>query len=378
MSVPRRPTTTATATAVTGPVRSTVVAATLVVVALLAAACGGSSSSQAGPSDDTTAKVTTVRVLTHDSFSMSDEVLADFEAESGIRIEIVSAGDAVQVVNQAVLTAGKPQGDVLFGIDNNTLTRAYDADLFVPYASPALADVPAELQLDPEHRVTPVDVGDVCLNYDRAWFADAGVPVPTTLGGLADPRYKDLLVVENPSTSTPGLAFLLATVAEYGPDGWQAYWKDLQTNGVAVADGWETAYNDLFSANGRSGNRPLVVSYASSPPFEVADPATTPADQAPTGVIPGTCYRQIEFAGILRGSSNVDAAQQVIDFLLSVPFQTDVPEQMYVYPANERATLPEIFTTYSTTITDPYQLTPEDVGANSSTWVVDWTRLGIG
>lgn len=370
MRVPRR------STAATPKARALLLAPLL--VALVAAACGGSSSGEVGSSDDTTPEVTTVRVLTHDSFSVSDEVLADFEAESGIRIEIVNAGDAVQVVNQAVLTAGNPQGDVLFGIDNNTLTRAYDADLFVPYESPELAQVPDDLQLDPQHRVTPVDVGDVCINYDRAWFADAAIPVPTTLGDLTDPRYKDLLVVENPSTSTPGLSFLLATVAEYGPDGWSSYWKDLQSNGVAVADGWETAYNDLFSANGRSGNRPLVVSYASSPPFEVTDPAATPPDQAPTGVIPGTCYRQIEFAGILRGAGDVDAAQQVVDFLLSIPFQEDVPEQMYVYPANDQAALPEIFTTYSATITDPYQLTPEDVGANSSAWVVDWTRLGIG
>ncbi len=352
-------------------------ASAVVAIGLIVAGCG--SSDDTSSTDPTGGAVTrTVRVLTHDSFAVSEEVLAAFEAESGIEIELVSAGDAVQVVNEAVLTAGNPQGDVLFGIDNNTLARAYEADLFVPYESPGLADVPDELELDAEHRVTPIDVGDVCVNYDRVWFADHDIEPPATLEDLTDPTYEDLLVVQNPSTSTPGLSFLLATVAAAGEDGWQDYWKALQRNGVAVTDGWETAYNDLFSANGRSGDRPLVVSYASSPPFEVSDPDTTPADQAPTGVLASTCYRQIEFAGILRGTDDQEAAEEVVDFLLSQSFQEDVPLQMFVYPASSTAALPEIFTTYAVPVTDPYTLDPELVGAKSSTWIEGWVGLGIG
>jgi thiamine transport system substrate-binding protein len=317
---------------------------------------------------------TTVRLLTHDSFNVSDEVIDSFEQSTGITVEIVKGGDAVEVVNQAILTRENPQGDVLFGVDNNLLTRVYDANLFVPYESPGLASIGDSYELDSDHRVTPVDVGDVCLNYDREYFADEGVAVPTSLDDLVDPAYQDLLVVQNPSTSTPGLAFLLATIDAFGEDGWQQYWQQLEDNGVAVADGWEQAYNDRFSGGSGQGDRPLVVSYASSPPVEVTDPTIAVID-APTGVIPASCYRQIEFAGILSGTEHEQAARMLIDFLLSPEFQNDMPLNMYVYPVNEQAVLPETFTKFSAVVDDPLMLSPEEVGENRDTWIEEWTEI---
>jgi thiamine transport system substrate-binding protein len=316
---------------------------------------------------------TTLRVLTHDSFNVSEGVLDAFESDTGITVELVKGGDAVQLVNQAVLTRDNPQGDVLFGIDNNLLTRAYDANLFVPYESPALESVDAQYELDPQHRVTPVDRGDVCLNFDREYFGTRELPVPQSLDDLLKPEYRGLLVVENPSTSTPGLAFLLATIDEFG-DGWQQYWSELKGNDVAVSEGWEQAYYDVFSGGSGAGDRPLVVSYASSPPVEVTDP-TTPAEQAPTGVIPASCYRQIEFAGILAGTEHEAAAQQFVDFLLSVPFQNDMPDNMYVYPVNSSAVLPEPFVKYSVSVSDPLMLPVDDVGVHRDEWIEEWTRL---
>jgi thiamine transport system substrate-binding protein len=318
---------------------------------------------------------TTVRVITHDSFNVSDDVVNTFEEQTGITIELVKGGDAVEVVNQAILTRDNPQGDVLFGIDNNLLTRADDANLFVSYESPGLASVDPAVQLDPNHRVTPIDKGDVCLNFDREYFTTRQLAVPQTLDDLTKPEYEGLLVVQNPSTSTPGLAFLLATIAEKGEDGWQDYWRELKSNGVTVAEGWEQAYYDLFSGGSGAGDAPLVVSYASSPPVEVEDPATTPADQSPTGVIADSCYRQIEFAGILAGTDHEAAAQKVIDFLLSVPFQNDMPLNMYVYPVNEDATLPEAFTKYSVQVDEPLLLPSDEVGANRDGWVEQWTQI---
>jgi thiamine transport system substrate-binding protein len=317
---------------------------------------------------------TTLRLVTHDSFNVSDSVLDAFEQSTGITVEIVKGGDAVEVVNQAILTRENPQGDVLFGVDNNLLTRVYDANLFLPYESPALAGIAAQYQLDPEHRVTPIDVGDVCLNYDREYFANEAVPVPASLDDLVEPAYDDLLVVQNPSTSTPGLAFLLATVDEFGEDGWQDYWRGLKANGVAVADGWEQAYYDLFSGGSGQGDRPLVVSYASSPPVEVTDPSIA-VDQAPTGVISASCYRQIEFAGILSGSEHERAARMLIDFLLSLEFQNDMPLSMYVYPVIDQAVLPETFTKFSTVVDDPLMLSPEEVGENRDRWIEEWTAI---
>jgi thiamine transport system substrate-binding protein len=345
--------------------------AVVVVLALFMAACG-----EPGRNDDRADEPRqVVRLLAHDSFNVSDDVLEAFEADSGIDVEILLGGDANTVVNQAILTKGNPQADVLFGIDNSMITRAFDEDLFIPYASPLLDSVGAQFQLDPDHRVTPVDYGDVCLNYDREYFEAERTPVPETLEDLTASEYRGSLVVQNPTTSSPGLAFLLATIEVFGEGGWQDYWRALQDNDVTVADSWEQAYFDLFSGGSAAGDRPLVVSYASSPPFEVEDPETTPAEEAPTGVIPASCYRQIEFAGILRGTERQEAAQQVVDFLLSVPFQNDVPDSMYVYPVNEQATLPEMFTKYSVVVDDPLEMSSEQVAANRDRWLEEWTRL---
>jgi thiamine transport system substrate-binding protein len=355
----------------------------LVTMALVVVSCGEAgrndgdpSANRPSPDTDVADAVrgTRLRVVTHDSFNVTDSVIDAFEEQTGITVELVKGGDAVQVVNQAILTRDNPQGDVLFGVDNNLLTRVYDANLFVPYESDALATVDAAVQLDSEHRVTPIDRGDVCLNFDRSYFTDRGVEVPQTLEALTDAQYENLLVVENPSTSTPGLAFLLATIDHFGEDGWQDYWADLEANGVTVAEGWEQAYYDLFSGGSGSGERPLVVSYASSPPVEVTD-LTTPADQSPTGVIPSSCYRQIEFAGILAGTEHERAAQLFIDFLLSVDFQNDMPLNMYVYPVNRDATLPEAFSKYSVVVDEPLLLPTDVVGMNRDRWIEEWTRI---
>ena len=229
---------------------------------------------------------TTVTLMTHDSFDVSKKVLKDFERRSGITIDILHAGDAGAALNQAILTKGDPLGDVFFGVDNTLLSRAVDEGVFEPYDAPALAKVSPDVQLDPTHHLTPIDTGDVCINYDKRYFSKEKVAVPASLDDLAQPAYDGLLVVENPATSSPGLAFLLATVAEFGEDGWQDYWQQLRDNGVTVVDGWEQAYNEEFSgAAAGEGDHPLVVSYASSPPAEViyADPRPK---RAPTGVAP--------------------------------------------------------------------------------------------
>jgi thiamine transport system substrate-binding protein len=313
---------------------------------------------------------TTLTLVTHDSFDVSDEVLQAFTDETGIVVTIAPAGDAGSTVNQAILTKDDPLGDVLFGVDNTFLSRALDEDLFVPYASPLLEHVPDEVILDGEHRVTPIDLGDVCLNHDVAWFDEQDVEVPTDLADLTGEDYAGLLTVMNPATSSPGLAFLLATVERFGEDGYLDFWADLRDNDVLVTDGWSEAYYAEFTPHG--GERPLIVSYASSPPAEVFF-ADDELDEAPTGVIEASCFRQIEFAGILRGTEHEEAAQRLIDFLLDVPFQEDVPLTMFVFPVNEDAALPEVFVEHATVPSDPLQLDPDEIGEGRERWIEDWT-----
>jgi thiamine transport system substrate-binding protein len=318
-------------------------------------------------------------VVTHDSFNVSEDVLAAFEAETGVRVEILRSGDTGSMVNQSILSRANPLGDVLFGIDNTFLSRALNNDLFVPYQSPALEAVPEEFILDDEYRVTPVDYGDVCLNYDAAYFEENGLPLPQSLAELTDPAYRGLLVVENPATSSPGLAFLLTTIGVFGTEGDYTYldfWADLVENDVRVDDGWETAYFGSFSGSaGSEGSYPLVVSYASSPPAEVYFAETLP-ETAPTGAIvePGMCFRQIEFAGILSGTEKIEQARQFIDFMLSREFQEDLPLQMFVFPVNPEAELPDVFVEYAQIADEPVLVDSAEIDANREEWIRAWTE----
>ncbi|MFI8854288.1 thiamine ABC transporter substrate binding subunit [Streptomyces sp. NPDC053499] len=340
-------------------------------LALLATACGGS-----GDSGDPK----TVRLVTHDSFAVSKSVLKDFEKRSGYKVKVLRGGDAGAAVNQAVLNKGNPQGDVFFGVDNTLLSRPLDKGVFTSYKAKGLDKVPERLQADPDkHRVTPVDTGNVCVNYDREWFADKKLDPPRTLRDLTKHRYKNLLVTEDAANSSPGLAFLLASVAEFGEKDWQDYWKKLRGNGVEVAGSWEQAYNDRFtgSREGKGkGDKPLVVSYASSPPAEVMG-VKNPPEQAPTGVAKGTCFQQTEYAGLLDGAKNTKGGKALLDFLLSKRFQEDLPLKMFVSPARADAELPKLFTKYGETVDDPATLDPKKIAEHREQWIKTWTSLAV-
>jgi thiamine transport system substrate-binding protein len=314
-----------------------------------------------------------VVLVTHDSFVVSDDVKREFEVTSGKTLTILQTGDAGTALSRALLTAGNPEGDVFFGVDSNLLTRALEGDLFEEYESPELETIDERWILDPEHRVTPIDHGEVCLNYDRTWFADRGIAPPETLADLTQPRYDGLLVVQNPATSTPGLAFMLATIARYGEPGWRGYWEKLRANDVLVVDGWEEAYNVRFSGSSAgSGNRPIVVSYASSPPAEVIFRNPRPSE-APTAVVESSCFQQIEFAGVLRGAANEVGARELVDFLLSTRFQEDVPLSMFVFPVDPFASLPPEFDQFAVVPERALSLPPEEIAANRDRWIKEWT-----
>lgn len=322
-----------------------------------------------------------VRVLTHDSFDLSPEVVAAFEEQSGLRVEFIAGGDAVAMVNGAILTAGNPAADVLFGVDNNQLAAAADAGLFEPYQPADIGELRDDVPPGPDGLVTPIDVGDVCVNFDRAYFAERGLAPPATLADLADPAYAGLLVVQNPATSSPGLAFLAATVAAFG-EGWPGYWERLVANDVAVADGWEAAYYGEFSGGSGEGSRPLVVSYATSPPAEVVfaedyDPVNLPTE-GPTGVVTATCYRQVEYAGVLAGAPNPSGARQFVDFLFSPAAQADLPLRMFVVPARSGIGLPPVFTLLSPTPATVLSLPTAEVTAERDAWVKRWREVVLG
>jgi thiamine transport system substrate-binding protein len=313
-------------------------------------------------------------VMTHDSFDIGTEVVAAFEAKYDAKVTFLKSGDAGEVLNRAILSKENPLADVIYGIDNTFLSRALDAGIMEPYKPAALSGISKELILDPTYQLVPVDWGDVCLNYDRAWFQEKGIAPPASLEDLAGAAYKGLLVVENPATSSPGLAFLLATIGHFGPDGCLAYWRSLRDNDVWVENGWSEAYYNQFSAAG-SGSHPIVVSYATSPAAEVyysEGKYTTP----PTGAVlaAGSCFRQVEFVGILKGTQQRKLARAFVEWMLGKEFQQDIPLHMWVFPANGQAELPQVFHDFAAQAESPVTLAPADIAANREAWIEAWTE----
>jgi thiamine transport system substrate-binding protein len=317
----------------------------------------------------------TLTIMTHDSFAVTEDVVKAFEEANNAKVVFLPAGDAGAMLNKAILSKEAPLADLLFGVDNTFLSRALNADIYESYDSAELKNVPDDFKLDSSNRALPVDYGDVCINYDKAYFEENNLPIPQSLEDLTKPDYNGLLVVENPATSSTGLAFMLATVAHYG-DSFTEYWLALKQNGVVVVDGWETAYYTNFSASSGKGPQPMVVSYGTSPAVEVIF-ADTPISDAPTASIlgPDTCFRQIEFVGLLKGTQNRALAEKFVDFMLSKQFQEDVPLQMFVYPVNPEAILPETFTQYAQVPSQPAMLAPDVIASKRDEWIQAWTDV---
>jgi thiamine transport system substrate-binding protein len=265
------------------------------------------------PADQAAIKVT---LFAHDSFAISDESIAEFQEASGFELEIIRAGDAGSLTNRLVLTKDSPIADVVFGIDN-TFRGIADENAII------------------EGELVPVDYADVCFNYDRLWFEKRGITPPSSWRDITKPAYNSLTVVTNPLSSSPGLAFLATTVAAFGDQNFEQYWKELRDNGVMVAAGWEEAYFTYFSGSSGNGEYPIVLSYSSSPAAEIREDG-----KSQTAALLDECFRQTEFVGTLAGASNPEGAKALVEFLLSESFQNTMPGLMYVYPVNPNATIP--------------------------------------
>ena len=313
-------------------------------------------------------------IMTHDSFDISKEVISEFESENNATVVIQKAGDAGQTLVRAILEKGNPSADLLYGIDNTYLGRALDENIFDAYKPELLSKIPEILRLDPTNHVTPIDYGYVTLNYDKDYLSKAGLVPPSTLEELTENSWKGKVVVENPAVSSPGLAFLLATIDYFGEDDdydYLDFWKAMRSNDVLVKDGWSDAYYTDFSLYG--GDRPLVVSYATSPAAEVYF-SEIKLLEPPTGniLIDKGSFLQIEGIGILKGANSKTLAKKFIDFALGVRFQEDFPAKMFVYPVNIDAKVPDFFK-FAEIPTEPADITPEEINAHRDQWIESWT-----
>ncbi|MBK8049085.1 MAG: thiamine ABC transporter substrate-binding protein [Anaerolineales bacterium] len=347
-----------------------------VVIALVVAAVTLVGCTAQSPVAGPAAPVTLV-VASHDSFAASEAVIAQFEQEHNVKVQFLTLGDAGAALNKIILSKDAPVADLFYGVDNTFLSRAVTSGAFEPYTPTQLSAVAADLQLDASHSLTPIDYGFVNLNADAAWFKSHNVPLPTQLEDLIKPEYKGLLVAPNPATSSPGLAFLLTTISYFGEDGYLDYWRALRANDLLITDGWSEAYFDHFTVgSGGKGDRPLVVSYTTSPPADVV--YATDGRTAPASInvaIPGSAFRQVEFAGVLKGARQPELARKLIDFMLGREFQEDIPLQMFVFPVNQEAQLPELFTAYAQAPADPVIFDASAIDQNRERWLKAWSDV---
>ncbi|CAN5186685.1 thiamine ABC transporter substrate-binding protein [soil metagenome] len=348
--------------------RSTSRAVGGVVTSLLLAGCSLQSPSAEQPTRDREQVV----VATHDSWNMSKAVLQEFTQQTGYDVVVRPSGDAGALTNKLVLTKGSPIADVVYGIDNTFASRAVEEGVLAPYTPERNVGEDLEPQEpDVREQVTPVDFSDVCVNVDDTWFAENDLAPPRTFEDLLDPTYRDLFVTPGPPTSSPGLAFLIATISRFGEDGWRDYWQALLDNGAKVTSGWSDAYQVDFTAGGGSGDRPIVLSYASSPPFTVPEDGEQPT----TSSLLGTCFRQVEYAAVLEGSENPKAAEALVDFMMLRSFQEALPDQMYVFPADPEAELPELWAQHAQPARKPWPMSESKITERRADWLRTWADL---
>ncbi|APW43490.1 thiamine ABC transporter substrate-binding protein [Rhodoferax saidenbachensis] len=311
-----------------------------------------------------------LRVLTHSSFTVPKPLLKQFETNTGITLRITKGGDAGEMLNKLILTKAEPIADVVYGIDNALAPKALAAGVLDAYAGSATsretsAPLPAGL--------VPVDYGYVTVNFDKAWFAKSGLALPKTLDELAQPAYAKLLVVQNPATSSPGNAFLLATIGALGEEKAFDWWARMRTNGVKVAKGWSEAYYTEFSRNG--GKYPLVVSYSASPAAELFYAKDKPTEP-PTGSlsIPGAVFRQVEGVALVKGGKEREAAGKFIEFLRSAAVQTQMQTEMWMYPVEAGVARVDVmkFAPEPTVFHSPGE---RDIATKGAAWVSRWTKV---
>lgn len=324
---------------------------------------GGDDTDDSSPGSDSGG---TVKLVTHDSFALPKELEAKFEKDSGYQLEILASGDAGAVTNKLVLTKDSPIGDVAFGVDNTFASRPVDEGVFEEYDA-KLPEGADQYVLDGigDH-LTPIDTANVCINVDTSYFQKMKIPAPKTLDDLTKPVYRGRFVAPGATTSSPGMAFLLTTIAEYG-DEWPAYWQKLMANDTLLVDGWESAYQGEFSQGGGKGKRPIVVSYDSSPAFTVGTDG-----KSTTAALLDTCFPQTEYAGVLAGADNPEGARALIDFLLSPEVQAALPESMYVFPVDESVKLPTAWAEFAVQPTEPYTVDPAEIAENREQWLTEW------
>jgi thiamine transport system substrate-binding protein len=330
-------------------------------VVAAAAVLGLADRAEASPVEEQQAQLV---VYAYDSFvaewGPAPLVVPKFEAVHGVKVEVISVGDAGQVLNRAILEKDDPKADIVVGIDNNMLSRALEEGVLQPYRSPNLDAIPRWLIFDDSHSVTPFDYGYFAFVFD----SEALENPPSSLEELTDPRFRRRIIVQDPRTSSPGLGLLLWTVAVYGEQ-YLEFWHRLEPNLLTITDGWDTAYG-MFT----SGEAPMVLSYTTSPAYHAEHEQT---DRFQALLFDEGHYLQVEGMGILRGAPHPAAARKFIDFILTEAFQSEIPLTNWMYPVHPEVATPDSFR-FAPKPDRSLQLQAEEIRVNRDRWIGAWVK----
>ena len=285
------------------------------------------------------ARANEVIVYTYDSFSgewgSGPEIARLFEEKYGIKVTYADCGDSGQILSKAVLEKADPYADVLIGLDNNLSAQAAESGVLLEY-KPQNADTLISKDLSDELNnggkwlLTPYDYSHFAMIYDSL----SDIPAPTSLEDLTNEVYSKKIILMDARTSTVGLGFEAWVKAIY-QDKADDYMKRLEPSILTVAPGWSVGYG-MFT----DGEAPLCISYTTSPAYHVE---YDEGDRFKALVFEQGHVRQIEGAGIVKGTKNLKGAKLFMDFLISDEAQNIIPLTQWMFPANKNIELPESY-----------------------------------
>lgn len=302
-------------------------------------------------------------VYTYDSFASTIAVktIPIFEKMYDVKVKVLSFGDAGSVLSRIILEKESPRADVIVGLDQALLKKAVDAGVLEKYQSPKLSNIVLESLKDPSDFGTPYDYGAIAIVYNTESIDKP----PTSFEELLNARWKRSLVVEDPRTSSTGLAFLLWTIGVYGEENFLNYWSRLKDSILTVTPGWDEAFNLL-----ELGEADMMVSYATDGAYSYHEYGVL--KYMPIAMQEGA-FVQVEYASIVKGAANRDLAEKFIDFLLSEGFQREVPLNQWMYPVVE-VEMPEAFE-YALKIDKTVSIDYEIVSEKLDSWLDSWAEL---
>jgi len=323
-------------------------------------------------------------ILTYDASGLSDELLSDFTATTGYEINLIKTGDVGSILNIMAQTKDAPQADLMLGLDNTFLAQAIQMGLLQSHMSNHGELLDSVKISYSGGLATPFDHGYVCLNYDSAVVDGVNMSVPTSLWNLTEEEWKGKVAIPSPLSSSPGRAFLTATVDYFANDvdngtDYTDWWYEMEGNDLIITSGWSEAYETHYSGgygpwtDGHIGDANIVVSYCHSPGVEAFFGGNYTNSVALN--LPRASFHQVEYTGIIAGAGDAQAAAAFIDYLLSEEVNANMPTQNSMYSVLKGQDLPETdgYRHHALIPEQPAEVTPTEIAEGLEDWLVEWS-----